>query len=62
MKSAPVILGDGRGSHGLAFREIGESPYLSRHTVKLQAMANYRKLNVTSRNGAVERARELGLL
>jgi LuxR family maltose regulon positive regulatory protein len=46
----------------LSFREIGERLYLSRHTVKSQAMATYRKLNVTSRNGAVERARELGLL
>ena len=46
----------------LSFREIGERLYLSRHTVKSQAMAVYRKLNVTSRNGAVERARELGLL
>jgi LuxR family maltose regulon positive regulatory protein len=46
----------------LSFREIGERLFISRHTVKSQAMANYRKLNVTSRNGAVERARELGLL
>jgi LuxR family maltose regulon positive regulatory protein len=46
----------------LSFREIGERLYISRHTVKSQAMANYRKLNVSSRNGAVERARELGLL
>jgi LuxR family maltose regulon positive regulatory protein len=46
----------------LSFPEIGERVYISRHTVKSQAMAIYRKLNVTSRNGAVERARELGLL
>ena len=46
----------------LSFREIGERLYISRHTVKSQAMANYRKLNVSSRGGAVERARELGLL
>jgi LuxR family maltose regulon positive regulatory protein len=46
----------------LTFREIGERLYISRHTVKSQAMAIYRKLNVTSRNGAVERAGELGLL
>ena len=46
----------------LSFREIGERLYLSRHTVKSHAMAIYRKLNVTSRNDAVERARELGLL
>jgi LuxR family maltose regulon positive regulatory protein len=46
----------------LSFREIGERLYVSRHTVKSQAMAVYRKLSVSSRNGAVERARELGLL
>jgi LuxR family maltose regulon positive regulatory protein len=46
----------------LSFREIGERLYISRHTVKTQAMAIYRKLNVNSRNGAVERARELGVL
>ena len=46
----------------LSFREIGERLYVSRNTVRSQAMAVYRKLNVTSRNGAVERARELGLL
>ena len=46
----------------LSFREIGERLFLSRHTVKSHAMAIYRKLNVTSRNTAVERARELGLL
>lgn len=49
------------GTH-LSFREIGERLFISRHTVKSQAMAIYRKLNVTSRSGAVERARELGLL
>jgi LuxR family transcriptional regulator, maltose regulon positive regulatory protein len=46
----------------LTFPELGERLYVSRHTVKSHAMAVYRKLNVTSRNAAVERARELGLL
>jgi LuxR family transcriptional regulator, maltose regulon positive regulatory protein len=46
----------------LTFREIGERLYLSRHTVKSHAISAYRKLDVTSRNDAVERARELGLL
>ena len=46
----------------LSFREIGERLYLSRHTIKSEAMAIYRKLDVTSRNDAVERARTLGLL
>ena len=46
----------------LSFREVGERLYLSRHTVKSHALAIYRKLNVSSRTEAVERARELGLL
>ena len=46
----------------LTFQEIGERLYVSRHTVKSHVMAVYRKLSVNSRNGAVERAGELGLL
>ena len=43
------------------FREIGERLYVSPNTVKRQAVSLYRKLEVTSRSRAVERARELGL-
>ena len=32
----------------LSFREIGERLYISRHTVKSQVMAVYRKLSVSS--------------
>ena len=46
----------------LSFREVGERLYLSRHTVKSHAMAIYRKLSVTSRTAAVERATEIGML
>jgi LuxR family maltose regulon positive regulatory protein len=46
----------------LTFPEMGERVFLSRHTVKSHAMAIYRKLSVTSRGDAVERARQLGLL
>ena len=46
----------------LTFPEIGAQLWLSRHTVKSQAMSAYRKLGVTSRGEAVARARELGLL
>ena len=46
----------------LTFREIGQRAYLSLHTVKSHAMSIYRKLGVTSRGAAVERAREIGLL
>lgn len=46
----------------LTFREIGARLYLSHHTVKSHAMSTYRKLGVTSRGAAVERARHVGLL
>ncbi len=46
----------------LSFREIGEALFLSRNTVKTQAIAAYRKLGATSRGEAVEAARALGLL
>ena len=35
---------------------------MSRHTVKSQAIAVYRKLGVTSRSEAIERINEIGLL
>jgi LuxR family maltose regulon positive regulatory protein len=46
----------------LSFREIGERLHVSRHTVKSQAIAIYRKLGVTSRSEAIERINEIGLL
>jgi LuxR family maltose regulon positive regulatory protein len=46
----------------LSFRQIGEQLRLSPHTVKTQAISIYRKLGVTSRSGAIERAITLGLL
>jgi LuxR family maltose regulon positive regulatory protein len=46
----------------LSFREIGERLYISRNTVKTQAIAVYRKFGVTSRSGAIERAIALGLI
>jgi LuxR family maltose regulon positive regulatory protein len=46
----------------LSFPEIGERLYLSRHTVKTQAMSIYRKLGVSSRSEAVSAAREMHLL
>lgn len=46
----------------LSFREIGAEMFLSQHTVKSQAMSIYRKLGASSRNQAVTRSRELGLL
>jgi LuxR family maltose regulon positive regulatory protein len=46
----------------LSFPEIGERLYISRHTVKTQAMSIYRKLGASSRSEAVDRAREARLL
>ena len=46
----------------LTFREIGERLYVSRNTVKTQAISIYRKLDVSSRGEAVIRAGELGLV
>jgi LuxR family transcriptional regulator, maltose regulon positive regulatory protein len=49
------------GTHH-SFREIGERLYLSRHTVKSQAMSIYRKFGVSSRSAAIQQAYDLGLL
>lgn len=46
----------------LSFPEIGEQLFISRHTVKTQAMSIYRKLGTSSRSDAVARAYEVGLL
>ena len=46
----------------LSFPEIAEEMFLSRYTVKSQAMSIYHKLGASSRNQAVARSRELGLL
>jgi LuxR family maltose regulon positive regulatory protein len=46
----------------LSFREIAERLYISRNTVKSQAISVYRKLDASSRSEAIERAVELGLV
>lgn len=46
----------------LTFREIGERLFVSRNTVKTQAISIYRKLGASSRGEAVQRALELGLV
>ena len=46
----------------LSFREIADRLFLSRHTIKTQAISIYSKLDVSSRGQAVARAREIGLL
>ncbi len=46
----------------LSFREIAERTYVSANTVKTQANAVYRKLDVSCRSEAVTRGRALGLV
>jgi LuxR family maltose regulon positive regulatory protein len=46
----------------LSFEQIGGRLSVSRNTVKTQAIAAYRKLGVSSRSEAVERARSLGMI
>jgi len=46
----------------LSFEEIGKRLYVSRNTVKTQAIAAYRKLGVSSRADAVARATAVGML
>jgi LuxR family maltose regulon positive regulatory protein len=46
----------------LSFREIAERLYVSRNTVKSQAISVYRKLDASSRSEAIERAVDLGLV
>jgi LuxR family maltose regulon positive regulatory protein len=43
-------------------REIGSALYVSLNTVKSHSKGIYRKLGASSREEAVERARELGLV
>ena len=46
----------------LSFREIAGRLYVSRNTVKTQAISVYRKLGVSSRGEAIARAVEVGLI
>ena len=46
----------------LSFREIGERLFVSRNTIKTQAISVYRKLGVSSRSEAIARAGEIGLV
>jgi LuxR family maltose regulon positive regulatory protein len=46
----------------LSFREIGDQLFVSRNTIKTQAISVYRKLGVSSRSDAIARAAELGLV
>ena len=46
----------------LTIREMGERLFVSRNTVSSQIGSIYRKLGVSSRNGAVEQATAVGLL
>ncbi|HSB39528.1 MAG TPA: LuxR C-terminal-related transcriptional regulator [Gaiellaceae bacterium] len=45
----------------LSFREIAEQLFVSRNTIKTQAISVYRKLGVSSRSEAISEAQRLGL-
>ena len=46
----------------LTYQEIADELFLSKHTIKTQAMSIFRKLDATKRSEAVARSRELALL
>ena len=46
----------------LSMREIGQQLDLSQNTIKTHAQAIYRKLGVSARSDAVQKAREIGLI
>jgi len=46
----------------LSLREIGQELYVSPNTVKTHAQSIYRKLGVSTRHDAVQRARQAGVL
>ena len=46
----------------LTFPEVAGRLFISRNTVKTEAVSIYRKLGVSSRSEAIERAVEVGLL
>lgn len=46
----------------LSFPQIADELFVSRHTVKTQALAAYRKLGAHTRDEAIQRARDAGLL
>jgi len=46
----------------LSFPEIAQEMVLSRHTIKSEVTAIYRKLGASTRSQAVTRSRKLGLL
>jgi LuxR family maltose regulon positive regulatory protein len=46
----------------LSFQEIGQRLYISKNTVKTQAVSVYRKLGASSRSEAVQRLQEVGFL
>ena len=66
MRVSPLTTAELRVLHylptHLSFPEIAKGLFVSRHTIKTQALAVYHKLGVSSRNEAVVRARHLGLL
>ena len=61
LREGPTPAGTAQTTH-LSFADLGAELFVSPNTVKTHAVSIYRKLGVSSRGGAVTRARELGLL
>ncbi len=62
MRPVPVVLELPEGVQRWDWFQIGAEMFLSRSTIKSEAMSIYRKLGVSSRSQAVARSVELGLL
>jgi len=62
MRAVPVVLELPEGVQRWDWFQIGAEMFLSRSTIKSEAMSIYRKLGVSSRSQAVARSVELGLL
>ena len=62
MRVVPVVLELPEGVQRWDWFQIGAEMFLSRSTIKSEAMSIYRKLGVSSRSQAVARSVELGLL
>jgi hypothetical protein len=54
--------GGKRGPGRVSRAEIGQALYVSPNTVKTHTRAIYRKLGTASRQDAIRRAREIGIL
>ena len=60
LRAAPTLEDDRELATHLTLAEIGQRLYVSKHTVKTQAISIYRKLGASPRSQAVQRLQEIG--